>query len=145
MIRRLWTEAEPFDFHGSHVDVTGALCNPKPVQHPYPPFMIGGRSSGVLRIAAEHADLWNTSGADIDNAAERSALLDRYCTEIGRDPAEITRSAHLPVSYDRPDETRVAIDRAIDAGFSHIVLGLSAPYPAGVAQWVSDELIARSA
>ncbi len=31
---------------------------------------------------------------------------------------------------------------AIDAGFRHVVLGLPAPYPAGVAQWVADELIA---
>ncbi|MDT5213944.1 MAG: hypothetical protein QOK18_2183, partial [Mycobacterium sp.] len=30
---------------------------------------------------------------------------------------------------------------AIDAGFQHFVLGLSAPYPAGVAQWVTDEFI----
>ena len=35
-----------------------------------------------------------------------SALLDRYCAEIGRDPAAITRSIHLPVSYDEPGSTR---------------------------------------
>jgi hypothetical protein len=32
----------------------------------------------------------------------------------------------------------------IDAGFQHIVLGLLAPYPANVAQWVTDELITAS-
>ena len=37
VIRRLWTETEPFDFHGAHIDLTGAFGNPKPVQHPYPP------------------------------------------------------------------------------------------------------------
>src|SRR6195952_2860749 len=35
VIRRLWTEDEPFDFAGSHVTLTGAFGNPKPVQHPY--------------------------------------------------------------------------------------------------------------
>jgi hypothetical protein len=41
--------------------------------------------------------------------------------------------------------TREAIGRALDAGFRHVVLGLSAPYPAHIAQWVSDELISTSA
>jgi alkanesulfonate monooxygenase SsuD/methylene tetrahydromethanopterin reductase-like flavin-dependent oxidoreductase (luciferase family) len=145
VIRRLWTETEPFDFHGEYLDLTGAFGNPKPVQRPHPPILIGGRSAGVLRIVAEHADLWNIPGGDIDDVVSRSALLDRYCAEIGRDPAAITRSIHLPVSYDQPDVTRDAIGQAIDAGFRHFVLGLSAPYPPAVAQWVADELITPAA
>ncbi|MGH3626343.1 MAG: LLM class flavin-dependent oxidoreductase [Sciscionella sp.] len=145
VIRRLWTEAEPFDFHGTYLHLTGAFCNPKPAQRPHPPVLIGGRSSATLRVVAEHADLWNIPGGDIDDASRRSALLDRYCAEIGRDPASITHSIHLPVSYDQPSGTREAIGKAIDAGFGHIVLGLQAPYLAGVAQWVTDELITTSA
>ena len=45
VIRRLWTEAEPFDFDGTYVQLTGAFGNPKPVQRPHPPILIGGRSS----------------------------------------------------------------------------------------------------
>ena len=145
VIRRLWTETEPFDFDGTYVKVSGALCNPKPVQRPHPPIMIGGRSAGVLRIVAEHADLWNIPGGDIADAIGRSALLDRYCAEIGRDPAAIVRSIHLPVSYEEPGRTLEAIGEAVDAGFGHIILGLSAPYPAEVAHWVAEELIAASA
>ena len=141
VIRRLWTETEPFDFHGTHVRLTGAFCNPKPVQRPHPPILIGGRSSPTLRVVAEHADLWNIPGGDIGDVVRRSALLDRYCAEIGRDPASITRSIHLPVSYDRPGPTRDAITEAIGAGFRHIVLGLPSPYPEGVARWVGDELV----
>src|SRR5260221_11342530 len=139
VIRRLWTEAEPFDFHGAYLNLTGAFCNPKPVQRPQPPILIGGRSAPVLRVVAEHADLWNIPGGDIDDAAPRSALLDRYCADIGRDPASITRSIYLPISYDQPGITQDAIGKAIGAGFQHIVLGLPAPYPANVAQWVTDE------
>lgn len=141
VIRRLWTEEEPFDFHGEHVRLTGAFGNPKPVQRPHPPILVGGRSSATLRVVAEHADLWNIPGGDIDDAVRRGELLDRYCTEIGRDPASITRSIHLPVDYDRPGTTRDAIGDAVDAGFAHIVLGLSSPYPLGVARWVADEVI----
>ena len=142
VIRRLWTATEPFDFHGSNVQLAGAFGNPKPVQRPHPPIVIGGRASSTLRVVAEHADVWNIPGGDIADAVARSTLLDRYCADIGRDPAAITRSTYLPVSYDDPDTTRGAIGEALDAGFPHVVLGLSAPYPVGVARWVADELIA---
>ena len=145
VIRRLWTSAEPFDFDGTYVHLTGAFGNPKPVQRPHPPILIGGRSAALLRVVAEHADLWNIPGGDIDDVIARSALLDRYCTEIGRDPASVTRSIHLQVSYDQPGTTRDAIGEAIEAGFGHVVLGLPAPYPANVARWVTDELITTSA
>jgi alkanesulfonate monooxygenase SsuD/methylene tetrahydromethanopterin reductase-like flavin-dependent oxidoreductase (luciferase family) len=146
VIRRLWTEEEPFDFDGDHVRLAGAFGNPKPVQRPGPPILIGGRASATLRVVAEHADLWNIpGGGPIEDVAGRSALLDRYCAEIGRDPASITRSIHLPVSYERPAETRGLIAEAVGAGFGHVVLGLPAPYPDGVAKWVVDELIGSSA
>jgi alkanesulfonate monooxygenase SsuD/methylene tetrahydromethanopterin reductase-like flavin-dependent oxidoreductase (luciferase family) len=141
VIRRLWTETEPFDFDGTYHQLTGAFCNPKPVQRPHPPVLIGGRSSAALRVAAEHADLWNIPGGDIDDAVRRGALLDQFCAEIGRDPASITRSIVLQVSYDHPRSTRDAIAEAIEAGFRHIVLGLPAPYPGNVARWVASELI----
>ncbi|MCX6468337.1 MAG: LLM class flavin-dependent oxidoreductase [Corynebacteriales bacterium] len=141
VIRKLWTESEPFDFHGDHVDVTGAFGNPKPIQRPGPPIMIGGRSKAVLRLVAQHADMWNIPGGDIDDVTERSAVLDGYCAEIGRDPASISRSIHLGVSYDDPGATRVSVAQAVAAGFDHVTLGLSAPYPDGVARWVADEIV----
>jgi alkanesulfonate monooxygenase SsuD/methylene tetrahydromethanopterin reductase-like flavin-dependent oxidoreductase (luciferase family) len=142
VIRRLWTEAERFDFAGDHIKLTGAFGNPKPVQRPCPPILIGGRSRRLLRIVAEYADLWNVPGDDVEDAASRSALLDRYCTEIGRDPGTVTRSIHLAVSYDSPGVAREAVARALDAGFTHVVFGLPSPYPDNVGQWVADELIA---
>jgi alkanesulfonate monooxygenase SsuD/methylene tetrahydromethanopterin reductase-like flavin-dependent oxidoreductase (luciferase family) len=145
IIRRLWTEDKPFDFDGTYYQLTGAWCNPKPIQRPYPPILIGGRSLGTLRVVAEHADVWNMPGGDLGDAIERSALLDRLCAEAGRDPASITRSIILPVSYDGPAATRDAIRGAVGAGFAHVVLSVSAPYPAGVAQWVADEIISPSA
>jgi alkanesulfonate monooxygenase SsuD/methylene tetrahydromethanopterin reductase-like flavin-dependent oxidoreductase (luciferase family) len=143
VIRRLWTEPEPFDFDGTYVQLTGAFGNPKPAQRPYPPILIAGRSAAVLRIAAEHADIWNIPGGDLADCTRRSALLDRYCTEIGRDPATIVRSIHLAADYGHPERTRQAIADAVGAGFRHVVLGLPNPYPPGVARWAADELITR--
>jgi alkanesulfonate monooxygenase SsuD/methylene tetrahydromethanopterin reductase-like flavin-dependent oxidoreductase (luciferase family) len=119
----------------------GAFGYPKPAQRPHPPILIGGRSSATLRVAAEHADLWNIPGGDIADAIARSVLLERYCTEIGRDPTAISRSIVLPVSYDQPSATRDAITEATDAGFAHIVIGLPAPYLESIAQWVADQFI----
>ncbi|WP_410571213.1 LLM class flavin-dependent oxidoreductase [Amycolatopsis sp. cmx-4-61] len=145
VIRRLWTSAEPFDFEGAHVSLRGAFGNPRPVQRPHPPIVIGGRASATLRVVAEHANVWNIpGGGEISDLAGRSRLLDEYCAEIGRDPAEITRSIFLPVDYQRPEVTRGKIAEAREAGFGHFVLGLADPYPDGVAQWVAEELIRRS-
>ncbi|WP_211190556.1 LLM class flavin-dependent oxidoreductase [Actinomycetospora sp. TBRC 11914] len=141
VIRRLWTSDQPFDVEGRHVAVHGAFGNPKPVQRPHPPITIGGRAASTLRVVAKHADVWNIPGGDLDDVRQRSALLDRYCAEIGRDPASITRSIHLPVSYDEPGATRTAITEALDAGFTHVTLGLPAPWPDGVAHWVASEVL----
>lgn len=144
VIKRLWTADEPFDFHGRHHHLAGAFGSPKPVQRPHPPILIGGRSSATLRVVAEHADLWNIPGGDLDDVIRRSALLDRYCADIGRDPDSIVRSIHLPVDTGRPGVTREAIGEALDAGFRHIVLGLPVPYPDGIARWAAEELIRPS-
>jgi alkanesulfonate monooxygenase SsuD/methylene tetrahydromethanopterin reductase-like flavin-dependent oxidoreductase (luciferase family) len=145
VIRRLWTEEEPFDFQGDYVQLSGALQNPKPVQRPHPPIVIGGRSAATLRIVAEHADMWNLPGGGVADIVQRGALLDRYCGEIGRDPASIARSIGVPVSYGDPGVARDVIGRAIDVGIQHIILSLPTPYPADVVRWIADEIIGKSA
>lgn len=144
VIKRLWTEPEPFDFAGDHVQLTGAFGNPKPVQQPHPPILIGGQSTPTLRLVAEHADIWSFNGGDYERAVARNALLDRLCEEIGRDPAEITRSTVLAVDYADPDGTREQVDGAVGAGFTHLVLSLDPPYPEGVVDWVAAKIIRRS-
>ena len=72
-------------------------------------------------------------------------MLDRFCSDIGRDPAAITRSMFLPVSHDHPETTRAAVTEALDAGFAHIVLGLSTPYADGAVQRVAEEIIGAHA
>jgi alkanesulfonate monooxygenase SsuD/methylene tetrahydromethanopterin reductase-like flavin-dependent oxidoreductase (luciferase family) len=143
VIKRLWTQDKPFDFHGDYLDLAGAFCNPKPVQRPYPPFVIGGQAARTLRVVAEHADVWNMPGGNVEDAVRRGGQLDAYCAEIGRDPASITRSMVLPVDYGQPTATADRARQAISAGFTHLVLSLPAPYPAGVARWLADEVISE--
>jgi alkanesulfonate monooxygenase SsuD/methylene tetrahydromethanopterin reductase-like flavin-dependent oxidoreductase (luciferase family) len=144
VIKRLWTEDEPFDFDGKYIQLTGAFGNPKPVQRPHPPIVIGGTASPTLRIVAEHADVWNLPGGTVEDIVQRGALLDRYCGEIGRDPASIARAIGVPVSYTDPGAARDVVGRAIDAGIQHIILSLPTPYPADVVRWITDEIIRKS-
>lgn len=144
VITRLWSEDQPFDFGGDYIHLTGAFGNPKPLQRPHPPIVIGGGATPTLRVVARYADVWNFQGGDMADGARRSAILDRLCTEIGRDPAAITRSTNVPVSYSSPGDTRTGVDQALHAGFQHIVLMLPAPYPDQVAQWVTDQFITRT-
>lgn len=75
---------------GRHYTVTGAVAEPKPVQAPMP-LLIGGKGDRMLGVVARYADEWNIWGLP-DAVVERSAVLDRRCAAIGRDPAEIARS-----------------------------------------------------
>jgi alkanesulfonate monooxygenase SsuD/methylene tetrahydromethanopterin reductase-like flavin-dependent oxidoreductase (luciferase family) len=143
VIRRLWT-GEVFDFDGNHHRLRGARCVPRPVQRPYPPFVIGGTGASTLPIVAEHADIWNAIGPPrhtIDQLRERSDALDDECRRIGRDPSLVERSVQLVITYDDPAATRETLRQLAAAGFSHLVINLPSPYPDGVARWVADELI----
>lgn len=109
VIRRLWTENEPFDFDGTYIHLTGALANPKPVQAPHPPIMIGGRSAAVLRIVAEHADLWNIPGGDIDDVIGRSS---GRAMRRDRPRPRVDHPFHPPVSRLRQPGCHPRCDRS---------------------------------
>ena len=143
VIRRLWTEAEPFDFDGAYVQLTGAFGNPKPVQRPHPPIIIGGRSTATLRVVAEHADLWNIPGGDIDDAVSRSALLDRSAPRSGatppRSPARsICRSP--TTTPRRPERDRQGRRRRLRPHHP----GTEPAVPRARRPWVAEELIGGS-
>jgi alkanesulfonate monooxygenase SsuD/methylene tetrahydromethanopterin reductase-like flavin-dependent oxidoreductase (luciferase family) len=142
IIRRMWTEDEPFDFDGPTIRLRGAVCEPKPVQKPHPPILIGGLGDQVLRIVAEHADIWNYPGAPGQDFAERNKVLDGHCAAIGRDSGEIVRSMQTVVRCDDPGEpaaTRAVVLQMIDAGVRHIVL--AAILGNRPLRWVVDEII----
>jgi alkanesulfonate monooxygenase SsuD/methylene tetrahydromethanopterin reductase-like flavin-dependent oxidoreductase (luciferase family) len=142
VIKRMWAADEPFDYDGPSLTLRGAICAPRPVQRPHPPIMIGGRGDKMLRLVAEHANLWTYPGGMDDAFAERDAKLVALCTEIGRDPAEITRSVQLLVRAEEPQviaTTRATIARAIEAGVTHIVL--AAVLGGRPLQWLADEIV----
>jgi alkanesulfonate monooxygenase SsuD/methylene tetrahydromethanopterin reductase-like flavin-dependent oxidoreductase (luciferase family) len=141
VIKRMWSENEPFDFDGPSITLRGAICEPKPVQSP-PPILIGGVGNRVLRIIAEHADIWNYPGVPDDDFRERTAVLDAACAEIGRDPASIVRSMQTVVRCDEAGaatDARALLLEMVDAGVRHLVI---APVLGGrPLQWIVDEVV----
>jgi alkanesulfonate monooxygenase SsuD/methylene tetrahydromethanopterin reductase-like flavin-dependent oxidoreductase (luciferase family) len=145
IFRRMWTETEPFDFGGRSYQLKGAVCEPKPVQAPHPPLMIGaGGEKLALRVVAEHANIWNYPTQTVDEYRRKSEVLDDHCAAIGRDPDEIVRSVQLLVRCGDPAEpraTRQRIRELTDAGATHIVLApIGSPGPP--AQWLAQQIIA---
>ena len=102
------------------------------------------RSNGPTDVARRVADELSPRGpgehAIVDRRSGdmtcRSALLDRYCAEIGRDPPRSPARSTCRSPTTSPAARRDAIGQAVDAGFGHIVLGLPSPYPDERRRWV---------
>jgi F420-dependent oxidoreductase-like protein len=89
IIKALWTEEKP-GVDGKYYRIKDAYCNPKPVQKPHPPVIIGGAGEKhLLRVVAEHADEWNcpaNHSLSIDNKLQ---VLKKHCSAVGRNPGDI--------------------------------------------------------
>jgi probable F420-dependent oxidoreductase len=94
--------------------------NPPPVRGTVPILIGGGGEKVMLRIVAEHADIWNWFG-EPDDFRRRNAVLDDWCARVGRDPAAIERSANI-----RRHQVANA-DGYLDAGVTHLIVGLGGP------------------
>lgn len=86
-------------YRGRYYQVEGAEMHPAPIQKPRPPLTVAALAPKSLRTAARYADSWNSlvdPGLSVQQALEttrqRNEMLDEYCTQIGRDPGEISRS-----------------------------------------------------
>jgi alkanesulfonate monooxygenase SsuD/methylene tetrahydromethanopterin reductase-like flavin-dependent oxidoreductase (luciferase family) len=141
LAKRLWTASEPFDFDGRHYQLRGAVCEPKPVQRPHPPILIGGIGERLtLRVVAEHADIWNCPLPGVEQFRHYNNVLDEHCAAIGRDPHEITRSVQMLLRDEDPAKTRDVLTGFIEAGATHLVLAPLPPYRP--VRQIADEIIA---
>ncbi len=137
----LWTETRA-SFDGKYYQLKDALCEPKPVQKPYPPIVIGGSGEQLtLRVVARYADIWNFVGGSVEDFRHKQEVLARHCEAIGRDPSTIARSIQSMINYNNIGETRAAIRPYIAQGASHIVLNLRAPYPENIVHRLAAEIV----
>ncbi len=87
---RALRDTDRAEFTGRHYRLTGAPMAPPPAG-PLPLLIGGGGERRTLRIAARFAEEWNV-WSDPATFAHKSAVLDRWCDDVGRDPATIRRS-----------------------------------------------------
>jgi len=88
IVKRMWTEPTA-TFKGKHYEVSRAYCDPKPLQQPHPPVLIGGGGEQLtLRVVAKHADASNFGGA-LEQWQHKCEVLKKHCASVGRDFDEI--------------------------------------------------------
>ena len=91
LIKALFAETQ-VSFDGKYYQLTDATLEPKPLQKPLPLLIGGGGEKVTLKITAKYADEWNVWG-EPPLLRHKMAILDDHCNNVGRDPADIQRSA----------------------------------------------------
>ncbi|RPF26317.1 LLM class F420-dependent oxidoreductase [Georgenia muralis] len=93
--------------------------NPAPTRE-IPVLVGGGGERKTLRYTAEHADIWHAFGS-LETIRHKSAVLDRHCADVGRDPSRIERSTAV---RRRPEDVAEGL---LDAGVTLFTIGSSGP------------------
>jgi F420-dependent oxidoreductase-like protein len=140
--------AGPFSFEGDHYRLRALDAQPKPVQQPHPPLIMGGNAGPrSARLAARYADEYNTAFPTLDDIRQRKARIDAACEEAGRDPIPFSIMTAVLVGVDSADLTdrlrRFAEKTGADAG----ALAASAPeaWIVGTLDEAAEQLALRRA
>ena len=119
-------------YEGGHASVHDAIHEPKGLQVPRIPIVVGGNGPRVTwRLAARFADELNLDALMPDEVARALPVIAERCTEIGRDPASLRvsvyvwgRPAQVSPGRERRDRIRefegLGIDRLILQGFAEV-------------------------
>ena len=106
IVRAMWTEPD-VTYEGTYYRLRGAQCDPKPLQQPHPPILIGGGGEQLtLRVVARHATHSNFGGKPHE-WAHKAEVLQGHCRDVGRDYDEITKT-WSPEVFIRETEAELA-------------------------------------
>ncbi|MBX7433709.1 LLM class F420-dependent oxidoreductase [Mycobacterium sp. Y57] len=97
--------------------------NPQPLRD-IPVLIGGGGERKTLRLVAQYADIWH-SFSDSESYPHKAAVLARHCAEVGRDPADIERSAE--VAGRNLERLLADADTLTGLGISMLTLGVNGP------------------
>ena len=141
IIKLLYTQ-DVTNFDGKYYQLKDARREPKPIQKPYPPIVIGGSGEQLtLRVVAKHANIWNYVFGTVDDFQRKVGILKEHCAAVGRDPQEIDLSVQVRIDYDDVSEAAKRTQAFLDAGANHFVYTLNAPYPDDIVAQVADEVV----
>jgi F420-dependent oxidoreductase-like protein len=143
VITALWTQ-DRASFDGKYYQLHNVPFEPKPVQKPYPPIIIGGASKETLRIATRYADEWNILGPyrTVEEAVSR---MRQTCQEAGRDFSALRVSHQMNVLLtDRRADVELWVERRLAATASDPHFQLLPHYRTADEQ-IRDDLLAGDA
>lgn len=112
---RLWND-DVIEQHGAFFDFERVAFEPKPVQRPHPPLLIGGESDAALRRAARVADGWIGMAHTLDSAKRPIARLHELRAQHGR-----TTEA-FEICLGGPVTERDDVKRWEDAGVTRMIV-----------------------
>jgi F420-dependent oxidoreductase-like protein len=93
IIKRMWTE-EKVNYKGKYYRIIDAICEPKPMQNPHPPIIIGGSGEKMtLKVTAQYANRldWGYVSS-IEEYNRKLKVLEKHCKSVGRDLDDIEKS-----------------------------------------------------
>ncbi|MNM89147.1 Alkanesulfonate monooxygenase [compost metagenome] len=84
ILRRIWTEPQPFDHAGEFYRFTQGFSEVKPAQQPHVPIYFGGASEAALKVAGKHADVYALWGESLDQVRELTTRVRAEAARHGR-------------------------------------------------------------
>src|SRR5262245_29829536 len=113
VILAMWTQ-EGADFEGNYYQIRGAINQPKGVQKPHIPLLIGGGGERVtLKLVAQYGDACNVNG-DLETIKHKFVVLKQHCETVGRGYESIHRTvACLCAIADTDEQARAKIPTAL--------------------------------
>ena len=114
LIKALWS-GQSSSFAGHHYQLSDSEMHPAPAQSSVP-LIVGGMGNTTLKIAATHADEWNSYYVSIDTYREKSQVIDKHCNSINRDPSTLRHSLMTPYVIGKNDqeiESHIAANREV--------------------------------
>lgn len=117
VILAMWTQEEAV-FEGTYYQVHGAINQPKGVQKPHIPLLIGGSGEKVtLKLVAQYGDACNVFG-DPATLENKFAILRQHCQNVGRDYDSILRTSGAAcVIGDTDEEALAQVPEAVRSQF----------------------------
>ncbi len=139
---QMWSD-EDGPYTGRHYRLAETICSPRPVRQPRPPVMIGGSGERkTLRLVARYADACNLFGAEPAEVAHKLEVLTRHCDDVGRDPADVTRTVISGSDPFGPDFLP-QMEAYARLGVEQVHVSAAGPDPAGFVSRLCEQVRPR--
>jgi alkanesulfonate monooxygenase SsuD/methylene tetrahydromethanopterin reductase-like flavin-dependent oxidoreductase (luciferase family) len=113
IMKKLWTQKQS-SYNGKYYALKDAVCEPKPIQKPHVPIIIGGSGEKLtLNVAAQHANRYDWGYlSSVEQYQHKLKVLKNHCNKVGRNPDNIEKSC-WPAGQIFIRETKDELDKQV--------------------------------